>query len=131
MDNSQIQLPGSEIEGLVLDRGTLRVRFDPAYILKSMTGSKERTRWSQVGTLIIEGVEGEPSLPQGPLVCVGGDVDDNVYTYRDTLPVPYASRGAIRLLLRFEGHGEALIAEGRAIRLEMIDVPSYIEHIRD
>lgn len=130
MDSSQIDLPGSEIEVLHLAQGTLSVHFSRAYILKSMTGSKERTRWWQAGTLVIEGVEGEPSLPPGPLVCAGADVDDNIYTFRDTLPVPYRSRGMIRLTLRFEGHSVPLVAEGRALRLEMIDVPRYIEHVR-
>jgi hypothetical protein len=32
-------------------------------------------------------------------------------------------------MLRFEGHSEPLVAQGRAIRLEMIDVPRYIEHV--
>jgi hypothetical protein len=129
LDSSQIDLPGSAIEHIVLEDGTLRVQFSRAYILKSMTGSKERTRWWQAGALVLEGVEGAPSLPEGPLVSAGGDIDENVYTYRDTVPIPYASRGAIRLMLRFEGHPEPLIVHGQAIRLEMIDVPRYIEHL--
>jgi hypothetical protein len=129
LDSSQIDLPGSEIETIDQSEGTLRVRFSRAYILKSMTGSKERTRWWQAGDLVIEGVDDAPPLPRGPLVCAGGDIDENVYTYRDTLPIPFASRGTIRCLLRFQGLDEPLIVSGRSIRLEMTDVPKYIEHI--
>lgn len=129
MDSSQINLPGSEIGSIDLEHGTLRVNFTRVSILKSMTGSKERTRWWQAGALVIEGVEGQPTLPKGSLVCTGGDIDENVYTYRDMIPVPFTSRGSIRCLLRFEGRDDPLIVSGRAIRLEMIDVPRYIEHV--
>lgn len=129
MDSSQIDLPGSAIGSINLEQGTLRVHFTRAYILKSMTGSKERTRWWQVGSLVIEGVEGNPEIPEGPLVCAGGDIEENVYTYRDMIPVPLASRGTIRCLFRFEGRGAPLIATGRAVRLEMTGVPRYIEHV--
>jgi hypothetical protein len=129
LDSSQVDLPGSEIASIELDQGTLRISFGRAYILKSMTGSKERTRWWQAGTLVIEGVEEPLALPQGPLVCAGGDIEENVYTYRDMIPIPLASRGAIRCLLRFEGRDDPLIASGRAIRLEMTEAPKYIEHL--
>lgn len=129
MDSSQINLPGSEIGSIDLEHGTIRVNFTRVSILKSMTGSKERTRWWQAGALVIEGVEGQPTLPRGSLVCAGGDIDENVYTYRNMIPVPFTSRGSIRCLLRFEGRDDPLIVSGRAIRLEMIDVPRYIEHV--
>jgi hypothetical protein len=129
LDSSQIDLPGSEIGSIDLEQQTLRVNFTRAYILKSMTGSRERTRWWQQGSLVIEGVEGHPALPEGPLVCAGGDIDENVYTYRDMIPVPFASRGTIRCLLRFEGCTDPLIVTGLAARLEMTGVPRYIEHV--
>lgn len=130
MDSSQIDLPGSEIEAIDLDDGALKLRFSRAYILKSMTGSKERTRWWQAGTLVIEGVDQVPRIPPAPLVCAGGDIEENVYTYRDTIPIPFVSHGTIRCLLRFEGQLEPLIVSGRAIRLDMLDVPRYIAHLR-
>lgn len=129
MDSSQIDLPGSEIAAIDLEKGTLTLRFSRAYILKSMTGSKERTRWWQAGSLVIERVEEDPTIPPVPLVCTGGDIDENVYTYRDTIPIPFSSRGNIRCVLRFEGRSEPLIVRGSTIRLELVDVPRYIAHV--
>lgn len=129
MDSSQIDLRGLEIGSIDFEQGTLRIHFSRAYILKSMTGSKERTRWWQAGALVIEGVEEHPPLPEGPLLCLGGDIDENVHTYRDMIPVPFESRGSIRCLLRFEGRGDLFVVAGRAVRLEMTDVPRYIEHV--
>jgi hypothetical protein len=95
-----------------------------------MTGSAERTRWWQAGDLVIEGARVEPGVPACPAVCTGGDVGENVYTYRDMIPVPLESRGRVWCDLGFEGQVQRLVAEGHGIRLEMIAVPKYIEHLR-
>jgi hypothetical protein len=130
LDSTQIHLPESQIESISVAPGALRIDFSRVYLLKSMTGSKERTRWWQAGSLTLEGVEELPSPRVGPLTCAGGDIDDNVYTYRDMVPVPFASRGHIRFRLRFEGAAEPLDVVGTSARLDLLDVAKYIEHIR-
>jgi hypothetical protein len=83
---------------------------------------------------VLEGVSdglGSVGAPGGPLRCEGGDIEDNIYTYRDLIPMPFDTRGSIRFLLRFAGVADPLDVSGRAARLEMIDVPKYIEHLRD
>jgi hypothetical protein len=79
---------------------------------------------------VLEGVRAVAGLPPGPVRCIGGDIDENIYTYRDMIPIPFSSRGQIRCALRFDGQPEPLIAEGDAARLELNDAPRYIEHIR-
>jgi hypothetical protein len=130
VDSSQIELKGSEIHSIDWAEGVLRIRFARALIVKSMTGSRERTRWWQVGDLVLEGVVSVPALPQGPRICAGGDLDANVFTYRDLIPIPFSCRGHIRCLLRLDGLSEPVIAEAASARLEMVAVPKYIEHIR-
>lgn len=130
MDSSSIELPGAEIEAITLQDGVLRVRFSRAYIIKTMTGSKERTRWWQAGDLVLEDTEVQGELPKGPLVCRGGDISENIYTYRDMIPIPLESRGHARCLLRFRGSNQTLQAEGRGIRLQMEATAKYLEHLR-
>lgn len=130
MDSSSIELPGSEIETIGYQNGSLCVRFSRAKIVKTMTGSQESTRWWQAGDLVIEGARLGGKLPDGPLVCDGGDVDDNVFTYRDMIPVPLESRGRTGCELRFRGTDVRLAATGKTLRLEMVGVPKYIEHVR-
>jgi hypothetical protein len=45
------------------------------------------------------------------------------------IPVPLESRGHAHCALRIGQDGEIRI-DATAVRLEMIDVPKYIEHIR-
>lgn len=130
MDSSQIELKGSEIQSIDWAEGLLRIRFARALIVKSMTGSRERTRWWQPGDLVLDGVVSAPALPQGSGVCAGGDLDANIFTYRDLIPIPFSSRGHIRCQLRLEGLPEPVIAEATGARLELEGVPKYIEHIR-
>ena len=130
MDSTSIELDGSEISALEIDGDVVRVRFQPAYLVKSMTGSVERTRWRQNGALVFDGATLDPDLPPPPLpdTCRGGDVGENVYTYRDMVPVPLDSRGRAFCVLRTT-RGEIRV-EAQAVRLEMEDVPKYIEHLR-
>ena len=64
-------------------------------------------------------------------MCSGGDVGENVYTYRDMIPLPLESRGRIHCALGFEGTDLRLKAVAETIRLEMRKTPNYIEHIRE
>lgn len=130
LDSISIDLIGSEISSIDLKDGCLRLRFSRAYLVKTMTGSKERTRWWQTGDLVIEGVEVASAIPSGPLVCGGGDIEENIYTYRDMIPIPLESRGHVRCALRFDGVADVFVAQGSEIRLEMRDTPKYIEHVR-
>jgi hypothetical protein len=131
MDSSSIQLPDTEISAVDYQSGCLRIHFSRAIIIKTMTGSAEKTLWWQAGDLLLDDAQVEGELPVGDAVCAGGDIDDNVYTYRDMIPLPLDSRGAIRLELKMRGDAPPLIASGSAIRLEMQGTPRYERHLRD
>lgn len=134
MDSSSIRLPGSEFAEITFADGTLRVSFARAYIIKTMTGSAEKTLWWQAGELLLDHAELLAPLPEHrpgqDLVCEGGDIDENVYTYRDMIPIPLESRGHCRCDLKIRGSDERIIAQGDGIRLHMQATPKYIEHIR-
>jgi len=130
MESSSIELPGSEVGAVSYRDGCLYIRFSRAYIIKTMAGSHERTRWWQSGDLIMEGARLESRLPEGRLICDGGDISDNIFTYRDMIPVPLDARGHTRCDLGFRGTNRCLLADGETLRLEMTEVPKYIEHIR-
>ncbi len=130
MDSTSIELTGSKIAAVSNQGDDVHIVFEPAFLIKHMTGSVERTRWWQNGALVFEGatmtVDGE--LPELPAPCEGGDVGENVYTYRDMIPVPLVSRGRAHCDLRV---GEAQIrVEGSGVHLDLVDVAKYIEHLR-
>jgi hypothetical protein len=130
LDATHIELPGSKISAVTVDAETVRVRFEPAYLVKTMTGSVERTRWWQNGELVFSGARLEAAPQDLPAECEGGDVGENVYTYRDMVPVPLESRGRAHCRLRLAGADAAIVVEAEAVSLVMEGVPKYIEHLR-
>ena len=129
MDSRMIDLPGSGVAQVARDGERVRLRFAPAYLIQSMTGSQERTRWRQEGELVFENASVEGELPACPGVLSGGDIRDNVYTYRDMVPIPLESRGDVGCALTFEDGGRIVI-RGDSMRLQLEGDPKYIEHIR-
>jgi len=132
MDSTSIDLVGSRITGVETDGDTVKVRFEPAYLIKTMTGSVERTRWWQNGSLVFTHarLEDDAILGDLPADCAGGDVSENIYTYRDMLTVPLESAGQASCKLAIKDSEHSLIVQGEGVRLELEDVPKYIEHIR-
>lgn len=131
MDSTSIDLAGSQIAAVEQDGDQVRIRFEPAYLIKIMTGSVERTRWHQNGALVFDGAKLDPvTLPPLPVECTGGDVGENVYTYRDMVPVPLKSRGRAFCRLTIAGSEDPVSVEATGVELVMEGVPKYIEHIR-
>jgi len=132
VDSTSIDLVGSKISAVIVEGDTVKVRFEPAYLIKSMTGSVERTRWWQNGELVFDGAEldEDRALPELPASCAGGDVGENVYTYRDMVPVPLESVGRAHCDLKIEGSDATIRVLAEAVTLVLEDVPKYIEHLR-
>lgn len=132
MDSTSIDLVGSKISAINVQGDTIKVRFEPAYLVKTMTGSSERTRWRQNGNLVFEAAEldQDGTLPTLPADCAGGDVGENVYTYRDMIPVPLESRGRAHCDLKIADSDQRIRIQAEAVTLELEDVAKYIEHIR-
>ena len=133
MDSTSIELIGSRIQAVESDDSGVRVRFEPAYLVKTMTGSVERTRWWQNGWLIFPdgSLEDSTVADELPAECAGGDVSENIYTYRDMLPVPLESAGQAGCRLTLKDSGKVLAVHGASgVQLQLEDVAKYIEHIR-
>lgn len=130
MDATSIELPGSRLAWVRVEGDRVRVRFEPAYLVKSMTGSAERTRWWQDGELVFDAARLLAPAPPLPAVCAGGDVSENVYTYRDMVPVPLESRGRASCRLHLEAVDGEIRIEAGAVRLDLDGVAKYIEHLK-
>jgi hypothetical protein len=130
MDSSNIELNGSCIASVDFNEGVAKVRFEPAFILKTMTGSVERTKWKQNVTLIFEDAELISTGTTFPCTCSGGDISENIYTYRDMIPIPLSSRGRIGCKLKLMGTDNIISINGNSIQLVVEGTANYIEHIR-
>jgi hypothetical protein len=130
MEISSIELPGSEVESIGFEGDDLILKFSRAYIIKTISGSEERTKWWQAGDLVFEQAEVEGEIPECPAVCSGGDVGENIYTYRDMVQIPLQEEGQAHCNLGFVDTDKRLALRSARVRLRMLDRPRYIEHIR-
>jgi hypothetical protein len=64
MDSASIELPGSELKAIHLENDCLRISFSRVIIIKTMTGSSERTRWWQTADLVMEGCPRWKAIPR-------------------------------------------------------------------
>ena len=131
MDLTSIELAGSVIASVTSQDDQVVIRFEPAYLIKTMTGSDERTKWKQNVELVFTGASLE-DLGQlnFPVTCAGGDVGENIYTYRDMIPVPLDSRGSAHCDLGLVDAEQRIRVQGESLKLVQEGVPKYMEHIR-
>lgn len=129
MEINSIDLTTSKIAAVQIDGDTIQVIFEPAYIVRTMTDAIEKSLWYQNGALVFEGASLETAdLPDFPADCAGGDVVENVYTYRDMVPIPLSSRGDVHCSLKVAGTDKTIDIRGTVVRLDMLANPKYVKH---
>lgn len=131
MDLTSIELAGSVIASVSKHHDEVVIRFEPAYLIKTMTGSAERTKWKQDVELVFSAAALE-DLDQSvfPAICAGGDVGENVYTYRDMVPVPLESRGHAHCNLALTDTDQHIGVQAEGVKLVREGTAKYVEHIR-
>ena len=55
---------------------------------------------------------------------------ENIYTYRDMIPVPLESRGSAHCDLALADAEQRIRVQGASLKLVQEGVPKYMEHIR-
>jgi len=132
MDATSIDLTQSEISHITIDNDQIIVHFDPAILIKTLTGSEERTKWHQQGKLVFgqAQVTSEIPIPSQKVKCTGGDVGENIYTYRDMIPIPLKSHGRAHCSLKLQDINQPFEVMAESVEIQMSDRPHYIEHIR-
>lgn len=131
MDLTSIELAGSVIASVTSHEEEVVIRFEPAYLIKTMTGSDERTKWKQNVELVFTAATLEdPGQLAFPATCAGGDVGENIYTYRDMIPVPLESRGSAHCDLALKDSEQHIRVQAEGLKLVQEGVAKYMEHIR-
>lgn len=128
--SNTLQLPGAQLESI--DRGDdeITLHFSQVHLVQEMEGAFEDSLWTQAIRLRIRGISLAGELPECPCELQGGDLTDNIYTYRDHAPLPIDWRGEVRCKLLVAGSGAACSIEGSSMQVEQIDHPRYIRHIK-
>ncbi len=125
-----LQIPGAQLQSISQSGNEITLHFSLVSLLQEMEAAIEDSLWTQAVNLTIGEVEVEGELPECPCVIKGGDLVDNIFTYRDHAPLPINWRGEVRCTLTVEDTNTTFSIDGESMQLEQIDSPRYIKHIK-
>jgi len=125
-----LQIPGAQLESIEQTDNEITLHFSQVQLVQEMEGAIEDSLWTQAVNLVIREIAIEGELPECPCTIKGGDMVDNIFTYRDHAPLPINWRGEVRCALTIEGTSETFSIDGESMQLERIGNPRYIKHVK-
>lgn len=129
-DITQImQLPGARLDRVEQDGTTVRLHFSEVHLVQEMDGAFEDSLWTQALTLSVDNAEITGALPDSACELAGGDLSDNIYTYRDHAPLPIDWRGDVGCKLSPATGAAEFSLRGTHLKVEQIDHPTYLRHV--
>jgi hypothetical protein len=126
---SSLQLPGAQLERIERSDDAITLHFSQAHLVQVMEDTFQDSLWRQACNLVIRNVGINGELPQCPCEIQGGDMINNIYTYRDHAPLPIDWSGSVGCRFTIAGSGTVFSIDGSSMQMEMIDHPRYIRHI--
>ena len=125
-----LQIPGAQLESITQSDDAITLHFSQVDLLLEMEGAIDDSLWTQEVRLTVNNIETEGGLHACPCIIMGGDLVDNIFTYRDHAPLPIDWRGEVRCVITAEGADAAFAIDGDSMQLEQIGHPRYIKHIK-
>jgi len=130
-DTTQIlQLPGAQLASIEQGEDEIILHFSQVQLVQEMENTFEDSLWTQAIDLSIKGIELEGELPACPCEITGGDLIDNIFTYRNHAPLPINWQGEVCCKLTVAGNDSGFTISGIAINVEQLDNPRYIKHFK-
>ncbi len=124
-----LQLSGAQLASIDQAGDTVTLHFSKVELIQEMEGAIQDSLWTQAVTLTISGAELTGKLPACPCEISGGDLVNNIFTYRDHAPLPIDWHGEVRCMLTPAGSETGFSIDGTAMQVEQIDNPRYLKHI--
>jgi len=125
-----LQIPEARLESIERTNDAITLRFSQVRLVQVMENAFEDSLWTQAVNLTIGDYSLAGELPVCPCEISGGDITNNIYTYRDHAPLPINWRGDVRCALKVAGSDTAFSISGTTMQLEQLETPRYIRHIR-
>ena len=126
---SSLQIPGARLERIERSDNEITLHFSLVHLVQVMEGAFQDYLWKQACNLVIRDVEINGELPECPCEIQGGDMLNNIYTYRDHAPLPIDWNGSVGCRFTVAGSGAVFSIDGTVMQMKMIDHPRYIRHI--
>jgi hypothetical protein len=125
-----LQLPEAQL-ARIEQSGDERITLDfsRVYLVQVMEDAFEDSLWTQAVRLTLEDCEIAGELPTCPCELQGGELTNNIYTWRNLVPLPIRWRGDTGCKLIVAGSGATCTIRANRMALEQIDYPRYLRRI--
>lgn len=127
-----LELSGMTVSAVDCKDGRCVLRFNQASVIKVMDAAKQRTQWQQSGQIIIQSnlsTVPEDLLRVLPCKADGGEFQDNVLTYRDTIRLPCHVYGDVGVALYFKDLERPFQINGKEMEVVLEGDPQYLHHL--
>ena len=125
-----LQIPGAQLASIQQGDDEITLHFSQVQLIQEMEGTIEDSLWTQTVNLTIKGVELKGELPACPCEISGGDMTDNIYTYRDHAPLPISWQGGVSCTFKVGDADTGFTIIGESMQLEQLGHPRYIKHVK-
>lgn len=127
-----LELSGMVVSAINFERDRCVLKFTQASVIKVMDAAKQRTRWQQSGRIIIQSdlnAVADDLMQALPCQAHGGEFQDNVLTYRDTIRLPCHVYGDVGVVLYFKELKEPLRINGKEMEVVLASDLKYLHHL--
>ncbi len=128
MSTTVWEFQGSQIVSAEHSGNDLVLHLQPFYILKSLAGSAEQTRWKQQGQLLITNAKTNFDQDLSGTIA-SGQLSHNAFVYRDEVPIPISIQGEISLQFTLEDSSLKLEITGDQASLHTEGLEKYVTHV--
>jgi hypothetical protein len=125
-----LQLPGAQLASIEQGEDEISLHFSQVHLVQQMENAFEDSLWTQALDLTLKGIEIDGELPTCPCEVTGGDLIDNIFTYRDHAPLPINWNGDVSCKFTVAGCNHSITIRGESLKVNEIDNPRYIKHLK-
>lgn len=125
-----LQIPGAQLESIDRSEDEITLHFSKVELIQKMENAFEDSLWTQAINLTLKGISVDGDLPEAACEIQKGELTDNIYTYRDSVPMPVDWHGEVNCTFAITGTGREFSIDGTSMQLEQIAHPRYIKHFK-
>lgn len=125
-----LQISGAQLESIHRDEDEIILHFSRVELIQEMENAFEDSLWTQAVDLTVKGITVNGDLPEAACEIRKGELTDNIYTYRDAVPLPIDWHGDVNCTFVAADTGKQFSIDGESMQLQQLAHPHYIKHMK-
>ncbi len=125
-----LQLSGAQLESIEQGDNAITLHFSQFEIVQEMENTIENSLWTQACDLVLRNIEISGELPECPCEIKGGDLTNNIFTWRDHAPLPIDWHGDTGCKFSVAGSDAEFSINAEFLQVKRLEHPRYIRHMK-